>query len=1229
MDSGGQTYLNQEGQECEQGDSPPLQTEMAKMLESGTKHSIDEQIARVFRRYDEDKSGELTIDEFQPFYRALVGRGDFHISDAQIQQVFRLLDDNGDGVVTLDEFQLWWKTKLQIDENETIEMRTSNRIERHRGICREFLDNADAIVFMARDGTIEGGFESNLLPRLVALLGDFSLRGLAFRHALNELVVDPMQHVVSLDCFLVWYDHFERAEQDKVASVRAKLHAQAELGAQLAAREQPFHRALNEHDVVTSEHEIEQQRDTEIAVLFNTFNTDQSGLLDVDELSLLLKALGCELSLSQVNRVMRGMDVSGDGRINLQEFLAFWKAFKHRRPNVATRELTRHHVVLEPESQVATMPYSLTRDVMFSNFEMVKERAFESTRDDLRGCLTSFRDFCVDKQMQEHEGDKVHSIIPKKRRVYGVERLDVTWIDPEILDCVMAMIVEVKLRINPLLRPDATQRIQALVRGHLARKRVFAIVCNRYSMHFDVPTRLFYFIDTSTGSVLLTRPLYPTSPSANASLECNDCSTKAKKYLFDKRLIELRAKKKLYDQLYLPLLSCKHKSSARTSVYKHRATLVYSAFYMYDVLSIVQKHLHSNIWTQLCSSTPDVVLLELIAQRRPRQLLHRSHDSASLPLHHVLRHLRVNTTLVRTIVNGYPQALSESDGFGMTPLHIALSRRHPSIEVLNLLAGNHASTLMKPSIWARQTVCGNTPLHVTLRHRTSIRVLEWALSACENESQSRVLEMLNERGESAFHACITQQQRYQAGGFTTSGAKRTVLLFFKHFDNIALCTTATKRGDLPLHLALAAFYHCKQRRIESVTFCQSTSKEKGVGIGWVWLIELLLMHYPAALVIRSRNTGLLPLHLAIKYGLPEDLAIRMLRLTADVLLKSKPTQEKEEALLLATTIATTRTTLVHYALMYRPEATKLLSLLLAQLPSSCRISRLSTGDLPIHTAAAAYGLSIDILQTLCREYDQGCRTYNHKRYLPLHIVIVHDAKRVDKAQVLWQCCSKMILAHEEECCGLRALLMAANAKVPDYQMLLTLLHRTPNEHSAGTRKECRRQPLMPFYALSMRRCTREITTYDVAKQCYDQSKRFENEEAEDLALAKGILRRQRYKPTSKWTFDKIVHLMKRHPSDEALIQRALYALNEKLRTLQQADERHCSTNNKRKGYGTIVATVTLNKEMMLVRTVHRILYDVPTNPRIQILGQAILKKLLPSPYIRATYRAKIDPYFNL
>ncbi|KAG6587310.1 Calmodulin (EF-Hand superfamily) [Phytophthora cinnamomi] len=452
FDAEGQTYYYHEVDGTTQWDPPQLQTQMASMLSKlggGQQNlSADEQIARVFRQYDADESGEMTLDEFQHFYRALLGRGAASgggVSDAQIRQVFSVLDASGDGSVTLEEFQFWWKTKLQLEVQETNEVETITREQRRREICREFLENADAIVLSSASNLKKEGdagspneqgsqvcFESNMLPRVVALLGEFPLRGLAYRRALNELVADPMEQLVSLERFLVWYDRFESAEREKMELQRAKQRAQAELRAQheaqAAARDKQRRRrkqmrtlnVMNDQAAAMTEHETQQQRDKKIAVLFKTFDTDGSGLLDEDELLQLTKALGHDMDAAQVNRMMKVMDSSGDGRINLEEFLAFWKAFEHRHPapvSAAMLNQTRRDAVSEPATAVeaAPPPQPLsTSDAVASlavNLEMVKDRALKLTLADLKGFLSDWRDDVVEKRIeQQAEHDEAEAL---------------------------------------------------------------------------------------------------------------------------------------------------------------------------------------------------------------------------------------------------------------------------------------------------------------------------------------------------------------------------------------------------------------------------------------------------------------------------------------------------------------------------------------------------------------------------------------------------------------------------------------------------------------------------------------------------------------------------------------------------------------------------------------------------------------------------------------------------
>jgi hypothetical protein len=59
---------------------------------------------------------------------------------------------------------------------------------------------------------------------------------------------------------------------------------------------------------------------------FEALDTDNSGYIDGDELQNLSKVLGEDLSEQEVEEAMHKMDTDGDGRIDFDEFVAWWQA---------------------------------------------------------------------------------------------------------------------------------------------------------------------------------------------------------------------------------------------------------------------------------------------------------------------------------------------------------------------------------------------------------------------------------------------------------------------------------------------------------------------------------------------------------------------------------------------------------------------------------------------------------------------------------------------------------------------------------------------------------------------------------------------------------------------------------------------------------------------------------------------------------------------------------------
>lgn len=63
----------------------------------------------------------------------------------------------------------------------------------------------------------------------------------------------------------------------------------------------------------------------EVIAKFKQFDADNSGTLDSAELAKLTAALGSSLSLNELESALFILDTSGDGKVSLEEFLAWWE----------------------------------------------------------------------------------------------------------------------------------------------------------------------------------------------------------------------------------------------------------------------------------------------------------------------------------------------------------------------------------------------------------------------------------------------------------------------------------------------------------------------------------------------------------------------------------------------------------------------------------------------------------------------------------------------------------------------------------------------------------------------------------------------------------------------------------------------------------------------------------------------------------------------------------------
>ncbi|CAE6923180.1 CCM1 [Symbiodinium natans] len=77
------------------------------------------QVGEFFRAYDEELTGQLSIEQFRPLYDSLVEQGE--VQEA-FDKVLQEVDSNSDGSVSLNEFIKWyattWEDPVESEEDE-------------------------------------------------------------------------------------------------------------------------------------------------------------------------------------------------------------------------------------------------------------------------------------------------------------------------------------------------------------------------------------------------------------------------------------------------------------------------------------------------------------------------------------------------------------------------------------------------------------------------------------------------------------------------------------------------------------------------------------------------------------------------------------------------------------------------------------------------------------------------------------------------------------------------------------------------------------------------------------------------------------------------------------------------------------------------------------------------------------------------------------------------------
>jgi Ca2+-binding EF-hand superfamily protein len=59
--------------------------------------------------------------------------------------------------------------------------------------------------------------------------------------------------------------------------------------------------------------------------VFNSFDSDKSGAIDLQEIKNVASALGSELTDEEMRSIIKNLDSNGDGKISFEEFKFWWE----------------------------------------------------------------------------------------------------------------------------------------------------------------------------------------------------------------------------------------------------------------------------------------------------------------------------------------------------------------------------------------------------------------------------------------------------------------------------------------------------------------------------------------------------------------------------------------------------------------------------------------------------------------------------------------------------------------------------------------------------------------------------------------------------------------------------------------------------------------------------------------------------------------------------------------
>ena len=251
-------------------------------------------IEDLFRRIDEDGSGEIDLNEFRRTMLAM----EVSFTDQEIEALMSQLDADGGGSLTLDEFV----PKLMSFQ----ERRAKDAVTVLSKICQYLNTQREpaAVVFSRLDTDGGGSLDLGEFHSALSSLGIEISREAAVE-VMDELDMDGGGDL-ELKELTAKLDEYRRGRRAFAAKVLAGVL------------------------------EYTKRTNTSVNHVFARVDTDGSGDLDIDELQQAIHNMGQVLTQMEVQEVMIELDIDGSGMISASEFLDKLKQFgKERAGDIA------------------------------------------------------------------------------------------------------------------------------------------------------------------------------------------------------------------------------------------------------------------------------------------------------------------------------------------------------------------------------------------------------------------------------------------------------------------------------------------------------------------------------------------------------------------------------------------------------------------------------------------------------------------------------------------------------------------------------------------------------------------------------------------------------------------------------------------------------------------------------------------------------------------------------